>query len=56
MMSGDWNKEKLQVEVQAHDVIVACKEMQNKLKHTRPRDHECISKFYLYLEYTHFAT
>ena len=47
MLKDDWDKEQMRAEVQAHDDIMAATEMQNKLKNSRPQDHECDTNFYL---------
>ena len=56
MRKGDWDKAALKAEVEAHDDIMAHTAMQNKLKGSRPSDHECDTNFYLQLKGIFFAT
>ena len=56
MYTGDWDKASFQAEVEAHDDILAHSAMQNKLKNSQVKDHECDTNFYLQLEGNCFAT
>ena len=56
MQSGDWNKERFEAEVQAHDTIMSHVAMRNKLKNTRADQHECDTNFHLHLDGICFAT
>ena len=56
MRRGDWSKEQLEAEVQAHDDIIAHTPMRNKLQNSRVQDHESDTNFYLHLEGNFFAT
>ena len=56
MYTGDWDKASFQAEVQAHDDILAHLAMQNKLKNSQVKDHECDTNFQVQLEGNFFAT